>query len=240
MTATATAAATPTVTAIDPPHLNPVAIVAHINRAAMAEQLAAATAARHISYDDGALGCEGNHRQAWQHHVDNPAADWAVVLEDDARPVSGFLSQLDRALEVAPTPIVSLYLGTSRPLGGWQPRIHQTILAIKHTSACWITCTHLLHAVGVAIRTPLLASMLEWLPQIPLPIDEAITVWAHHYGHQIGYTWPSLVDHHDGPTLVNHADRKPRDQPRIAWNAGTRHEWNSQQITMKSPYDRSR
>lgn len=218
----------------------PTAIVAHINRTAMAEQLAADSAAQHVFYDDGTLGCNVNHRQAWQHHADTAADDWALVLEDDAQPVDGFRDQLDHALEVAPAPIVSLYLGTGRPLGGWQPKIKQTILAAGAANACWITSTHLLHAVGVAIRTTLLPSMLEWLPQIPLPIDEAITVWAQGHGHVIGYTWPSLVNHADGQTLVAHPDGKPRDRVRVAWRTGTRRQWTGRQVTMKAPHDRSR
>jgi hypothetical protein len=219
--------------------LTQISIVAHIKRTERAEKLADKVLARRVFYDDGTLGCDRNHRQVWQHHAGNPTSDWATTLEDDAVPVPGFLDQLDHALEVAPAPIVSLYLGTSRPLGGWQPQIKQAILAIRRTPACWITSTHLLHAVGVAIRTPLLPSLLEWLPQIPLPIDEAITIWATTYGHCVAYTWPSLVDHADEPSLVDHPDGKPRQNPRIAWHTGTRQAWNAKHVAMKSPYARS-
>jgi hypothetical protein len=218
--------------------LIPIGIVAHINRTAMAEHLADTVDGR-IFYDDGTLGCDRNHRQVWQHHAGNPTGEWAISLEDDAVPVPGFLDQLDHALEVAPAPIVSLYLGSSRPLGGWQQQIKQAILDIRRTNACWITSTHLLHAVGVAIRTPLLPSLLEWLPRISLPIDEAITIWATTYGHCVAYTWPSLIDHADEPSLVDHPDGKPRQNPRIAWHTGTRQAWNAKHVAMKSPYARS-
>lgn len=217
----------------------PIGIVAHIHRIAMAEHLAITTAASHISYDDGALGCDLNHQQVWQHHADTAGGDWSVVLEDDAIPVGGFLAQLDRALEVAPTPIVSLYLGTSRPLGGWQQCIKQAVTAIQQTSACWITSDRLLHAVGVAIRTPLIPSLLETL-DTARPIDEAISAWAQTNAHTIGYCWPSILDHADVPTLVNHADGKPRGRERVAWCAAPRHAWNGQHIAMTSPYTRSR
>lgn len=218
--------------------LTPIGIVAHINRMAMAEQLAAKTGAR-IFYDDGTLGCELNHRQVWQHHADNPTHDWSVVLEDDAQPVDGFHEQLNHALNVAPAPIVSLYLGTHRPLRGWQPQIRQAIFAARQKNACWITSTHLLHCVGVAIQTRLLPSLLEWLPRIPLPIDEAISVWANNNQHAAAYTWPSLVDHADQPSLVEHQDGKPRDGRRIAWHAAPRRSWNNRHVAMKSPFPNS-
>lgn len=211
----------------------PIAIVAHTDRREMAEQLAATTAAQ-VFYDDGTLGCKANHLRAWQHHADNPSGDFSVVLEDDAQPVTGFLSQLDRALEVAPTPIVSLYLGTGAPLAGWQHAIKQTIQAIHQTRAAWITSTHLLHCVGVAIRTEHLTSLVEWLPQIPLPIDEAITHWANHtinHPTPISYTWPSLTNHADTPSLV-----RPRTTPRRAWRTATRQAWNSEHITLQHPH----
>lgn len=210
----------------------PIGIVAHVDRREMAEQLAATTAAQ-VFYDDGTLGCKANHQRAWQHHADNPSGDWAVVLEDDAQPVTGFLDQLHCVLDVAPTPIVSLYLGTGRPLANWQHAIKQTIEQIRHTRAAWITSTHLLHCVGVAIHTDLLPSLVEWLPQIPLPIDEAITIWANHTmdcAQPIGYTWPSIVNHADTPSLV-----RPRSTARRAWRATTRQAWNSDTLSLQHP-----
>lgn len=206
----------------------------------MAEQLATKVNANQILYDDGTLGCNINHRHAWQQHAAHPTNDWAVVLEDDAQPVDEFRDQLTAALEVAPTPIVSLYLGTGRPLGGWQPKIRQTILTAGTVNACWISSTHLLHAVAVAIRTPLLPSLLDWLPIIPKPIDEATSIWAMTHGHMVGYTWPSLVNHADQESLAQHPDGKPRDRVRVAWRTGTRRQWTGRQVTMTSPYDRSR
>lgn len=215
--------------------MTPIAIVAHTNRAAMAEQLAVTVNAERISWDDGTLGCDLNHRHAWKHHA-GTTSDWAVVLEDDAIPVHGFLAQLDPALAVAPAPIVSLYLGTSRP-PNWQGPIRATLRDIRRTDAAWITTTSLLHAVAVAIRRPLLPSLLQWLPDIPKPIDEAITTWAKGHGHTVAYTWPSLIDHADGPTLFAHPDKKLRERRRIAHHAAPRRAWNSRYIYMAPPKD---
>lgn len=216
--------ATP-ISADGPSRLNPIGIVAHIHRTGTAELLAITTAASHISYDDGTLGAEGNHQQVWQHHADNPVGEWAVTLEDDAQPVPGFLAQLDRALEVAPTPIVSLYLGIDGRTY-WQPRIEQAITTARATDASWITTNgRLLHAVGVAIRTPLLPSLLEWLTNSNHAIDIAISAWAQTNNHTVGYTWPSLINHADMPSIAKHHDSMPRNRPRIAWHTDQRAHW---------------
>lgn len=211
----------------------PIAIVAHRCRETMAEQLAETTKGC-VFYDDGILGCDRNHLRVWKHHADNTRDEWSVVLEDDAVPVPGFCDQLAQALAVAPAPIVSLYLGTSRPLN-WQGPVEHTLRQIRRTNAAWITTPALLHAVGVAIQTPLISSLVQWLPELDGPIDEAITKWAKGYGHLVAYTWPSLVDHADGPTLFAHPDNKPRDRRRIAHHAAGRRAWNSQHVYMTPP-----
>jgi hypothetical protein len=204
-----------------------VAIVAHTARAPMAEALAAAVNADWVSIDDGRLGAEGNHHAVWAWHTANPAA-WHVTLEDDCLPVDGFRDQLAQALAVAPTPIVSLYLGRQRP-AWWQQRIGAAIKQAEQEDARWIVSTDLLHAVGVAIRGDLIADM----PALHnLPVDEALNCWAHQTGHRIAYTVPSLIDHLDGPTVINHQDGDPRPPGRIAWQTGTAVAWDGSWVAM--------
>jgi hypothetical protein len=215
----------------------PVAVVSHVDRRGTRHRITGQAHVRHISEDDGTLGCDRNHLNVWRGHADNPIHDWSVVLEDDAIPVNGFRDQLAAALAVAPAPIVSLYLGTGRPLGGWQPRIKQTILQVRRNRANWILSRHLLHCVGVAIRSNLVPSLVDALPELleRLPIDEAITAWAQQNGTLIAYSWPSLVDHADEDTLVDHPDGKPRDRARVAWHTGTRLNWDSHHVHMAPP-----
>ncbi|CQD07193.1 bacteriophage protein [Mycolicibacterium conceptionense] len=88
-----------------------VGIVAHTARFANAEALSRTTDADFVNYDTGVRGCEGNHRDALERlHRNARGAQWLVILEDDAVPVTGFRDQLDAALITAPAPIVSLYL----------------------------------------------------------------------------------------------------------------------------------
>lgn len=196
-----------------------IVIVAHTARRDAATELATLVNADEILTDDGTLGCEGNHRRAWEWHAENTPHDWAVVLEDDAVPVPDFTQQLAAALRVAPTPIVSLYLGTGNPTI-WQPRITRAINTAGQAN--WLVSNTLLHAVAVAIRADLLPTHID----TRMPIDNAISNWAKRHDHLVAYTLPSLVDHADTqPVITQRYDRKPRDLPRRAHRVGTRAHW---------------
>ena len=203
-----------------------IGVVAHLQRLSQAEALADQVQADYIAYDDGTLGCEGNHRRVWEWHAEHPA-DWAITMEDDAQPVEHFRYQLEQALTQAPTPIVSLYLGTGNP-PEWEPAKQLAINNAIHADANWIISHHLLHAVAVCIRTEHLPSLLQYTSD--LPADFHISRWAEQSGHMIAYTHPSLVDHNDGPTLVKHPDGKARNKPRKAWLHGTRDTWNTSKV----------
>jgi GR25 family glycosyltransferase involved in LPS biosynthesis len=205
-----------------------IAIVAHLDRITQAEKLAETVKAEYIAYDAGALGCEGNHRQVWEWQAEN-ADDWAIVLEDDAIPVQGFRSQLERALEVAPSPVVSLYLGRERP-PQHQAAIQKAINTVG--DAAWIISPYLLHAVGIAIRADLIPSMLDWTSNMPLPQDEKLGWWARKNHIAISYTWPSLVDHADGPPVAKHQDKMERTPGRTAWKASAREAWTDKAVVM--------
>lgn len=210
-----------------------IGIVAHTDRLAQANTLASQVEAEHIAIDDGVLGCEGNHRRVWR-HLAHSGAYWTVVLEDDALPVPFFRTQLAAALAVAPAGIVSLYLGRSRP-PQWQQRIERATYAATAHEASFILHTRLLHCVGVAIKSRLVGDMVDITATAAchgLPMDEAITAWARAHRYGVAYTWPSLVDHADGPTLAYHRDHAQRDAPRKAWSAGTRKRWGTAQVAM--------
>ncbi|MCT7369450.1 hypothetical protein [Mycolicibacterium llatzerense] len=208
-----------------------IAVVAHASRRSQARVLANFVGAAYTALDDGALGCERNHQRAWDWHRHNTTNGWAIVLEDDAIPVPGFTTQLHTALDVAPTPIVSLYLGTSRP-PAWQPRIQAATAAANAHDASWIVGPQLLHAVGVAIHSDYVPALCDWLPRTKCAVDQAIAAWAVTQHHEVAYTWPSLVDHADTDTIAAHHDGSPRTEPRRAWAAGTRDAWDTGTIDM--------
>lgn len=201
-----------------------IGIVAHTSRGAAAKELAKTVGAQFMSIDNGLLGCDGNH-DAVHRHLARMGADWSVVLEDDAVPVDGFRDQLTKVLAASPASVVSLYLGRQRP-PQYQSRIASTINEADLVDAHWLTSSRLLHAVGYAIRTELLPSLLDY-PH-GQPADERISAWAD----RVAYCWPSLVDHADVPTIVAHPDRQPRPPGRTAWRVGTREVWTDRSVAL--------
>lgn len=213
-----------------------IGVVADMRRRAQAEELADKVDATVLSFDDGIMGCTKNHIKTWTNLVQH-GADWLVVLEDDAVPVDGFREQLDMALAAAPADIVGLYLGTGWPRA-WQRFIKKALADARQSDANWIVSSHLLHAVGTAIKVDLANDMLRavaWMSeeQRRWPFDEQITHWARYMrGHRIAYTVPSLVDHRDGESLVYHPDGDGRNGKRVAWEVGCRHMWNGTNTVM--------
>lgn len=197
-----------------------VGIVAHPSRQAMADKLARTVQADALSYDHHAAGERANHQSVIETLLEHDT-DWVVLLEDDAVPCPDFRTHLVDALTHAPQGVVSLYLGTGR-WAGTAPRHHQQVVRglvedADQEGARWITTTALWHAVGVAVRREQAASLLAHLHTSTTPTDEAITAWCRATHTPVHYTWPSLVDHHDGPTVTQHPDQQPRTQGRRAW-----------------------
>jgi GR25 family glycosyltransferase involved in LPS biosynthesis len=210
-----------------------IGIVAHTARADHAHQLANDIGAKFISVDDGTLGCEGNHRKVWE-WLAHTTTEWSIILEDDAIAVPGFREQAAAALQQAPAPVVSFYLGTHHLAFDDNPK-RQAITQADQQGAHWITASKLHHAVAVAIRTQHLPDVLFYASQFPdnFPNDELITHWARNTGNTIAYAWPSLCDHLDEPTLFRHPDKITRPPgTRKAFNVGTRTTWTTKAVSM--------
>jgi hypothetical protein len=207
-----------------------IVIVAHTARTERVKELHDQIDADHIVWDDGTLGAGGNHRQAWQWHIENPS-DIAVVIEDDAIPCPHFRDQLVAVMDAAPTNIVSLYLGRQRPTL-WQDRIKAALQRSDQSKACFITGQHLLHCVAIATTQPQAIHRALCCYSIHQP-DEALSIWTSHTGTNVAYTVPSLVDHADLPTLVTNRLLEPERHPgRKAWRHGTRKTWNNMSVPL--------
>ena len=202
-----------------------IGVVADARRAGVGVALAEQVGADWISVDDGTAGCAQNHAAVWKWHRDNPA-DWHVVLEDDAVPVDGFRDQLTQALQAAPAPIVSLYLGR----GYIDDRATAAVLTRADLlDTNWlVTQGGIRHAVALAVRADLLPALVDNLPTRDQAIDRTLSLWARRDGHQVAYSNPSLVDHADGESLVT----RYRRAERRAWRAGTRDAWCDKMMAM--------
>ena len=220
-----------------------IGIVAHTKRAKAAHKLRETVHAAYTTIDSGTLGCRGNHLKAWTWLREHNHNGYSVVIEDDAVPVADFNKHLDEVLALAPTPVVSLYLGKLRP-PQYQAWIkYATERAdLAEPPASWIISPDLFHAVGVCIRHDLVADMLDSIKDLtsiggdmmptPAPIDQAISWWAKEREHQISYCFPSILDHADGETVEQHADGQPREPGRVAWRTGVREPWTTSKVSM--------
>lgn len=198
------------------------AVVAHKSRLPAALDLATTLDAT-VSVDDGSLGAAENHLRSWQ-ATQTPDAEWCAVVEDDAVPVPDVTTQALQALAVAPEPVVSMYLGRGRPVL-FQDRISRTLATMGDRDPHWLTATHVLHAVAVAIHADLVGDWLDWAQDKTRPIDERLTAWCIARGHRVAYAWPSLFDHQDGPSLIPADKRYRPERARTAWRTGTRDAW---------------
>lgn len=206
-----------------------IGIVGHATRSKHAESLAKRVGG-FVVMDNGELGCDLNHLNVLE-RLNAAPTEWVVVLEDDAVPVRGFKRHLKTMLPFAPSGIVSLYLGRQRP-PQYQEGIAAAVTEANETDASWIVATRMLHGVGYAIRASLVDSLLKFDSR--LPIDEHISAWAQLHGHLTSYTWPSLVDHADMPTIVAHRDGQPRPPGRVAWRTGWRENPTTTSVSLRT------
>jgi GR25 family glycosyltransferase involved in LPS biosynthesis len=212
-----------------------IAVIAHPRRKQEAQRLASMVEALSIFWDTESMGCETNHRVAWEMMAKLSEADWLVFLEDDIEVVPDFRRQLDEILAVAPSPLVSLYLGRGRP-PHWQPAIAEAITSVPSPDTCWLMAPALFSAQGYAIRTDILPTLIT-APRTTLPIDEHISSWASARNIPVAYCWPSIVEHRDDltPLIQERADGQPRIEQRVAWKFGTRPTWGTQVHQIKTP-----
>lgn len=199
-----------------------VAVMAHPARTQHAWWLARELAAP-VIWDRGA-GEWDTAARAWA--AFDPDATHHVVVQDDAIPVPGFLEHATAAITARPISPISFYLGRSRP-PGMQRRIMQATLAADQQKLAWLRLRDMLHGVAIALPTADVLPMLDWAASSRRPYDERLGAWYRRLGTVVQYTWPSLVDHADGPTLVAHHDRQPRTGGRVAWRHGTPDTWET-------------
>jgi hypothetical protein len=168
----------------------------------------------------------------WRELHHNSKADWLVILEDDSDPVDDFLNQLDAVLEVAPSPLVSLYRGHQVNNVRADARGAKVTEMADDQGANWVMHTELLHAVAVCLQIEFISAMVQHVAFLPanFPIDQAISHWARAAGITAAYCHPSLIEHKDATSTFRHPDKLPRPKGRTAYRVGTREVWNSESV----------
>lgn len=137
--------------------------------------------------------------RAWQAH--DPDADWHLVIEDDGVICQDLPSGLERILDSLPCEsVASLYIGNTTSGRSIAPATRE-VSWVKTRSLVW----------GVAIAAPVasIEGMLTWCNGLNYSDRVYDSRVAHYYTEVLHwpayYTWPSLVDHAQVPSLLKHA-----------------------------------
>jgi hypothetical protein len=195
-----------------------VAVVAHPARLAAAEQLAT-TLSAHLVVDEHQQGEWPTHARAlaWAAEQDT---SHALVVQDDAVPIPGMLDHVAAAIDAQPDGPIGLYVGRSRPR---PEQVARAVHRADEVGASWLEASTLLWGVATVLPATDLPALVAWGCRCHLPYDQRIGAWYRNQCRPVRYTWPSLVDHADGPSLLT---GRARTLPRVAWRTGAPRTWD--------------
>lgn len=191
-----------------------IAVVGHTQRTQQAARLAQQLAPAALFLDDGTLGEWANHERALLWGTTAPASH-LLVIQDDAVPVDGFLTLANLAAAERPDDLIGLYVGKQRPRAA---AVTQAVAQANRDGASWLTSSSLWWGVATIFPVELLAELLWYCQTSDKPYDRRIGTWAKQTGRPVLYTWPSLVDHADQPTVIE--GRPERTPGRTAHRVG--------------------
>jgi hypothetical protein len=125
-----------------------------------------------------------------------------MVVQDDALVSRHLIPAVEAALGyVNPPSPLSLYLGRARPFADFvQSLVNQTT-----TETSFITTYRINWGVGLVIPTVQIPAMIDYCDKrSDVMYDRRLSKWFQFNKTSIWHTWPSLVDHRNGPSLNNH------------------------------------
>ena len=190
-----------------------VAVVAHPARLGAAEKLAADLSAG-LFVDEYGMGEWENHARALAWAAEGPSSH-VLVVQDDAVPIPGFLRLAAEAVEQYPDGPIGFYVGRQRPI---RRTVERAVRTAEQQGASWLEHRSLLWGVATSVPVADIPLFLEWARSSRLPYDERLGEWYRRRGVPVRYTWPSLVDHADGPSVIT--GRAARAPGRVAWRVG--------------------
>jgi hypothetical protein len=157
----------------------------------------------HVAWDRG-LGIWDTCSRAWS--IYDSAATHHLVLQDDALVCRDLLPGLEAAIDTR-SPfdnILSLYVGTPHPGATGVARVRQHVTAADEAGSSWFVLPTLRWGLAVVLPTHVIDQMLAWELGALYPADDQrIGRFARdQLGWRCWHTWPSLVDHRQGPSLV--------------------------------------
>lgn len=127
-------------------------------------------------------------------------ADYHLVLQDDAIVSQDLIAGVERALDLRPE------LGAGKPMNLYigKNSAFRHAFRTPREELSWITMGELNWGVGIIMPTGLIEDCVKWgwgRRDIP-NYDKRISRWLGTQGIETWYTWPSLVDHRQAPSLV--------------------------------------
>lgn len=146
-------------------------------------------------------------REAWM--LADPNADFHLLLQDDAIVCPDLLAGLEQGLDFVPDDAtLSLYLGDGRNV---PIRWRAMASAAESAGAAWVRSDRVMWGVGLVLPVRLIPEMITWANRkAGMPDDMRVGAWTERRRAEVWYTWPSLVDHRQVPSLTKHraAERK--------------------------------
>lgn len=195
-----------------------VVVVGHPARREAAERLADLLGG-HLVVDETSQGVWPTHARAFEWAAAQPVSH-ALVVQDDAVPVAGLLEHVAAAVDAYPDGPIGLYVGRSRPRAR---QVAQAVARADEIGASWLEADTLLWGVATVIPIGDLPGLLEWGRRCRRrAYDQRVGLWYRNQRRPVRYTWPSLVDHADWPSLIAH---RARTVPRVAWRVGAPVSW---------------
>lgn len=192
-------------------------VVAHVSRFEMATALGSLVGAQHVwvSEESTVKGEWRNHARALKMALSTECTH-AVILQDDAVPVDRFKRLVYEAVEQRPDDVIGLYVGTYRPAA---LAVLEAVHTAEETGASWLRSRDLHWGVGTVFPTSLIKEMTSWCAEhSKLPYDQRVSEWLRLVERPVYYTWPSLVDHADTPTVIK--GRVKNTPARVAHRVG--------------------
>jgi hypothetical protein len=143
-------------------------------------------------------------RRAWLNH--DPAADWHMVIQDDALPCRDLIATLEQAIpHIGERAIVCPYIGTRRPA---KLKVSRVVEQAQEINASWVKMQTLNWGVAILAPTSTIIEMIAWCDGQTYPnYDRRVGQYYWRERHWHTYcTWPSLVEHWDYPegSLIGH------------------------------------
>jgi len=133
----------------------------------------------------------------------DPTCTHHAVIQDDVLVCRDLFAGVVEALAHVPEDVaVCGYVGRVRP--SREMVANATMLARKH-HASWITMRTLNWGLLIVVPTRCITEMIAYcdpLRDVPNYDRRLSRYWELGRGAKTWYTWPSLVDHADGPSLV--------------------------------------